>query len=257
MKRIQIYHADLPISASHQCRQAIIYFHIAKNRAAIHSSVLKSCGRWDLNPHKRNAYKILSLARLPVPTLPHDRISLGFFIFSLATSDSIAKWILYVNTFFQKFSIFSVFLLFCHDYLWSGTLYTEEFRRDRKGLSCCLVRSSGKDYGSLSGCVCIGYLIFQPADCIDCVFLNRDPEFFCNRTVIFSFSFDSNGCSSDVFIILPGKGVIPAVYKLLTAVGYGECPGQWLSGKDPGLKCGYLCFADCYNVFLMPFHQYS
>jgi len=23
-----------------------------------------------LNPHKRNAYKILSLARLPVPTLP-------------------------------------------------------------------------------------------------------------------------------------------------------------------------------------------
>ena len=28
------------------------------------------CGRWDLNPHKRNAYKILSLARLPVPTLP-------------------------------------------------------------------------------------------------------------------------------------------------------------------------------------------
>ena len=85
------------------------------------------CGRWDLNPHERNAHKILSLARLPVPTLPHDRISLGFFIFSLATSDSIAKWILYVNTFFQKFSIFSVFLLFCHDYLWSGTLCTEEF----------------------------------------------------------------------------------------------------------------------------------
>ena len=303
------------------------------------------CGRWDLNPHERNAHKILSLARLPVPTLPHDRISLGFFIFSLATSDSIAKWILYVNTFFQKFSIFSVFLLFCHDYLWSGTLCTEEFfvctypgsryfksaigansfkcigsglrcrklcaedryigeftaavegfrtychyirsdfhccqllrsghcrgangcytkalstnlycRRDRKGLSCCLVRSSGKDYGSLAGCVCIGYLIFQSADCIDRIFLNRDPEFFCNRTVIFSFSFDRNGCSSDIFIILPGKGVIPSVYKLLTAIGYGECLGQWLSGKGPGLKCGYLCFADCYNVFLMPFHQYS
>ena len=30
-----------------------------------------SCGRWDLNPHERNAHKILSLARLPVPTLPH------------------------------------------------------------------------------------------------------------------------------------------------------------------------------------------
>ena len=28
------------------------------------------CGRWDLNPHKHNAYKILSLARLQVPTLP-------------------------------------------------------------------------------------------------------------------------------------------------------------------------------------------
>ncbi|WP_343019259.1 hypothetical protein, partial [Blautia obeum] len=25
----------------------------------------------DLNPHERNAHKILSLARLPVPTLPH------------------------------------------------------------------------------------------------------------------------------------------------------------------------------------------
>ena len=42
------------------------------------------CGRWDLNPHKRNAYKILSLARLPVPTLPHRTLSL-FFI-SLALS---------------------------------------------------------------------------------------------------------------------------------------------------------------------------
>ena len=31
----------------------------------------KKCGRWDLNPHERNAHKILSLARLPVPTLPH------------------------------------------------------------------------------------------------------------------------------------------------------------------------------------------
>ena len=35
------------------------------------SELLIYCGRWDLNPHKRNAYKILSLARLPVPTLPH------------------------------------------------------------------------------------------------------------------------------------------------------------------------------------------
>ena len=29
------------------------------------------CGRWDLNPHDCNSHKILSLARLPVPTLPH------------------------------------------------------------------------------------------------------------------------------------------------------------------------------------------
>ena len=95
MKRIQIYHANLPISASHQCRHAIIYFHIAKNRAAIHSSVLKSCGRWDLNPHKRNAYKILSLARLPVPTLPHI-----FDFLSLVSRDFdiISNQTKYVNT---------------------------------------------------------------------------------------------------------------------------------------------------------------
>ena len=36
-----------------------------------HSSSFFKCGRWDLNPHERNAHKILSLARLPVPTLPH------------------------------------------------------------------------------------------------------------------------------------------------------------------------------------------
>ena len=35
-----------------------------------HSSSFFKCGRWDLNPHERNAHKILSLARLPVPTLP-------------------------------------------------------------------------------------------------------------------------------------------------------------------------------------------
>ena len=65
-----------------------------------HSSSFFKCGRWELEPHERNAHKILSLARLPVPTLPHDRISLGLFIFSLATSDSIAKCFLYVNSFF-------------------------------------------------------------------------------------------------------------------------------------------------------------
>ena len=36
------------------------------------SHTLNQCGRWDLNPHERIAHKILSLARLPVPTLPLD-----------------------------------------------------------------------------------------------------------------------------------------------------------------------------------------
>ena len=47
--------------------------------------LLDECGRWDLNPHKRNAYKILSLARLPVPTLPH----IHYVIFSLRYSQKI------------------------------------------------------------------------------------------------------------------------------------------------------------------------
>ena len=59
------------------------------------------CGRWDLNPHKRNAYKILSLARLPVPTLPHKRL------FSIARR-------LYYYTFRKKATtIFAFFHLFC------------------------------------------------------------------------------------------------------------------------------------------------
>ena len=33
--------------------------------------LIVQCGRWDLNPHDCNNHKILSLARLPVPTLPH------------------------------------------------------------------------------------------------------------------------------------------------------------------------------------------
>ncbi len=44
------------------------------------------CGRWDLNPHERNAHKILSLARLPVPTLPH--IALHGNVSSLSPRDS-------------------------------------------------------------------------------------------------------------------------------------------------------------------------
>ena len=42
-----------------------------KNKTPVNTDVLP-CGRWDLNPHERIAHKILSLARLPVPTLPLD-----------------------------------------------------------------------------------------------------------------------------------------------------------------------------------------
>ena len=56
-----------------------------------------SCGRWDLNPHERNAHKILSLARLPVPTLPHTAF-LGNNCF-LAIDINITKGNVKVNTF--------------------------------------------------------------------------------------------------------------------------------------------------------------
>ena len=50
------------------------------------------CGRWDLNPHERIAHKILSLARLPVPTLPHIFIHIrkALFCSALATKVIIA-----------------------------------------------------------------------------------------------------------------------------------------------------------------------
>ena len=50
-----------------------------------------------MNPHKRNAYKILSLARLPVPTLPHTAF-LGNNYF-LAIDINITKGNVKVNTF--------------------------------------------------------------------------------------------------------------------------------------------------------------
>ena len=55
-----------------------------------------------MNPHKRNAYKILSLARLPVPTLPH------LFICCHLVDDLliIAKVLTTVNTFWQLFCYF-------------------------------------------------------------------------------------------------------------------------------------------------------
>ena len=47
--------------------------------------LIYSCGRWDLNPHERIAHKILSLARLPVPTLPRTSSCDDFVILSLPT----------------------------------------------------------------------------------------------------------------------------------------------------------------------------
>ena len=76
----------------------------SENRS--HSFHHLSCGRWDLNPHERIAHKILSLARLPVPTLPHTAF-LGTFYFSLATSMSISKVLKKVNPFFDIFLFFS------------------------------------------------------------------------------------------------------------------------------------------------------
>ena len=50
----------------------LIYLKISKKNTLITQGNKKiKCGRWDLNPHDRIDHKILSLARLPVPTLPH------------------------------------------------------------------------------------------------------------------------------------------------------------------------------------------
>ena len=72
-----------------------------------HSSSFFKCGRGDLNPHERNAHKILSLARLPVPTLPHI-----FDFLSLVSRDFdiISNQTKYVNTYFY-FSIFFSFIM--------------------------------------------------------------------------------------------------------------------------------------------------
>ena len=67
-----------------------------------HSSSFFKCGRWDLNPHERNAHKILSLARLPVPTLPHIAFLWDSFVLSLATSDTIPDAKDNVNNFLKK-----------------------------------------------------------------------------------------------------------------------------------------------------------
>ena len=70
---------------------------------------VNQCGRWDLNPHERNAHKILSLARLPVPTLPlttskswNTVLSWSILFRFLDARHSISEKNNLVNTFFQK-----------------------------------------------------------------------------------------------------------------------------------------------------------
>ena len=62
---------------------------------ALLNPLIEQCGRWDLNPHDCNNHKILSLARLPVPTLPHI-----FDFLSLVSRDFdiISNQTKYVNT---------------------------------------------------------------------------------------------------------------------------------------------------------------
>ena len=66
--------------------------------------LIVQCGRWDLNPHDCNNHKILSLARLPVPTLPHI-----FDFLSLVSRDFdiISNQTKYVNTYFYFYIFFS------------------------------------------------------------------------------------------------------------------------------------------------------
>ena len=55
------------------------------------------CGRWDLNPHDCNSHKILSLARLPVPTLPRIQ-----FIAHFTRLDNHSKPTFQCQPYFQK-----------------------------------------------------------------------------------------------------------------------------------------------------------
>ena len=78
------------------------------------SSILLQCGRWDLNPHDCNNHKILSLARLPVPTLPHIfncNMSCFFMrlIYNIRLSPRMQPLILFFNNYINP-------ILFFHNY---------------------------------------------------------------------------------------------------------------------------------------------
>ena len=70
-----------------------------------HSSSFFKCGRWDLNPHERNAHKILSLARLPVPTLP--RIGCFKISYLSPTHINIPQLFLFGKYFLKFFYFFN------------------------------------------------------------------------------------------------------------------------------------------------------
>ena len=71
----------------------------------------KKCGRWDLNPHERIAHKILSLARLPVPTLPHIAFLRDSFV-SPSRRIVVYQTSRIKSTPFLNFFIFSPFYFF-------------------------------------------------------------------------------------------------------------------------------------------------
>ena len=73
---------------------------IVYKKTANGSPSVFECGRWDLNPHERNAHKILSLARLPVPTLPQTTSSF------LDARLIITKQITLVNTILKNILMF-------------------------------------------------------------------------------------------------------------------------------------------------------
>ena len=61
-----------------------------------------SCGRRDLNPYAKTMHKILSLARLPIPTLPLGQLS--------PTKNIILQISAKVNNIFIFFYLFLKFL---------------------------------------------------------------------------------------------------------------------------------------------------
>ena len=77
---------------------------------------IKKCGRWDLNPHERIAHKILSLARLPVPTLPHIAFLWDSFVSPsrriVVYQSSSIKSTLFDNFFKKFFYLYFVYYLF-------------------------------------------------------------------------------------------------------------------------------------------------